>query len=255
MSTAVTDDVRSARVETARAYDVEARRARAERILDAAAELLERWGYKRLTMDDVAQHAGIGKGTIYLHWKTREALFEAVLQREVLALVEEFLASIRADPRHALPHRLSRIYYLGIMRRPLMRAFFTADLEVLGKLSRGRTIGNTATPQVELLRRSYASLLVEQRVLRTNVSAAEVAYVYRAILLGFILSEPLVDADSGLSLTMERKADLLLDAIERAFDLERRVTAATLQAVASQALALFSAVADTFQAQLRQAYE
>ena len=106
--TAEVGGLRSRVVETARAYDLDARRARAERILDAAAELLERWGYKRLTMDDVAQHVGIGKGTIYLHWKTREALFDAVLRRELSSLLEEFLASIRADPREALPHRLSR---------------------------------------------------------------------------------------------------------------------------------------------------
>jgi len=253
VSTSLQDDVRSARVETARAYDVDARRARAERILDAAAELLERWGYKRLTMDDVAQHVGIGKGTIYLHWKTREALFAAVLQREVAALVGEFLASIRADPRQALPHRLSRTYFLGVMRRPLIRAFFTADLEVLGKLAKGRTIGNSTAPQIDMLRNGYTRLLVEHRVLRADVSPEEVAYVYRAIILGFILGEPLADAQSGL--TTEHKADLLLHTIERAFDLKRRVSATTLQAVATHAIALFSAVADSLQAELRQAYE
>jgi AcrR family transcriptional regulator len=33
------------------------------------------YGYKRVTIDDLAAGAGIGKSTIYLHWKTREALF------------------------------------------------------------------------------------------------------------------------------------------------------------------------------------
>src|ERR1700737_3321319 len=125
-------------LETARAYDVDARRARAERILDAAAELLQRWGYKRLTMDDVAQQVGIGKGTLYLHWKTRESLFEAAIVREITALVDEFVAGVRADPYQALPHRLARSYYLAIMGRPLIRAFFTGDLEMLGKLASWR---------------------------------------------------------------------------------------------------------------------
>ncbi|WP_234322969.1 helix-turn-helix domain-containing protein, partial [Streptomyces sp. NRRL S-350] len=52
-----------------------ARQERAERILDTTAELLEQHGYRRVTIDDVASRAGIGKGTVYLHWKTREALF------------------------------------------------------------------------------------------------------------------------------------------------------------------------------------
>jgi AcrR family transcriptional regulator len=251
--TAGLQGVRSRVVETARAYDVDARRARAERILNAAAELLERWGYKRLTMDDVAQHAGIGKGTIYLHWKTREALFEAVLQRELTLLVEEFLASVRADPREALPHRLSRLYYLAIMRRPLMRAFFTADLEMLGKLASGVKSPIGAVSQLEMVRLDYTRVLVEQRVLRAEVSPEEVAYVYRCIILGFILTEPLV-VDAPGAPTADRKADLLMGVVERAFDMERRVSAAALQAVAAQAIELFTLVADNLRAQLRQAY-
>jgi AcrR family transcriptional regulator len=123
-------------VDTARAYDAEARQVRAEHILDAAAELLQRWGYRRLTMDDVATQAGIGKGTIYLHWKTREALFEAVLQRELMALVTDLALAVRQDPAEALPHRMGRVYLLSVMHRPLMRALFTADLDMLGKLVR-----------------------------------------------------------------------------------------------------------------------
>jgi AcrR family transcriptional regulator len=77
------------------------RQARAERILDVTAELLQRHGYKRVTIDDVATRAGIGKGTIYLHWKTREALFWAVLQREAARLLEQILAGLAEDPQRA----------------------------------------------------------------------------------------------------------------------------------------------------------
>lgn len=45
------------------------RQERAHRILDAAAELVLRWGYKKTTIDDIAKQAKVAKGTIYLHWK------------------------------------------------------------------------------------------------------------------------------------------------------------------------------------------
>src|SRR5215469_2386920 len=96
---------------TERAYDAETRRAREERILDVAADLLQRLGYGRLTMDDVAAQAGIGKGTIYLHWKSREALFQAVLQRELAALLQQLDSAVEQDPHNALPHRLGRVYF------------------------------------------------------------------------------------------------------------------------------------------------
>ena len=47
-------------IDPGRATDAEARRARAERILDAATALLLRLGYKRVTIDDVAEKAGVG---------------------------------------------------------------------------------------------------------------------------------------------------------------------------------------------------
>ncbi|MGH3566828.1 MAG: helix-turn-helix domain-containing protein [Pseudonocardia sp.] len=43
---------------------------REERLLDVATDLLVRWGYQRVTVDAVARQAGIGKGTVYLHFRT-----------------------------------------------------------------------------------------------------------------------------------------------------------------------------------------
>lgn len=55
---------------------------REQRILDAALALVLRWGYNKTTIDDIAQKANVAKGTVYLHWKSREELFEAMVQRE-----------------------------------------------------------------------------------------------------------------------------------------------------------------------------
>ncbi len=57
-------------------------RPRSERshraILDAANEILEARGFVDLTMDEVAQRAGVSKATIYRHWPTKGTLvFEA----------------------------------------------------------------------------------------------------------------------------------------------------------------------------------
>jgi AcrR family transcriptional regulator len=73
-------------------------RAREQRILDAAGELLLTFGYRRVTVDDVARRAGVGKGTVYLHWSSKLELFAAVLLRDVASIVEAQLAAMRADP-------------------------------------------------------------------------------------------------------------------------------------------------------------
>ncbi len=43
-------------------------------ILDAVLELLHDTGYDRLRVQDVAEHAGVGLGTIYRRWPTKQAL-------------------------------------------------------------------------------------------------------------------------------------------------------------------------------------
>ena len=73
------------------------RQQRAERILDAAAELILRWGYRKTTIDDIARQAGVAKGTIYLHWKTREELFAALIKREKVEVAEDIKQRIIVD--------------------------------------------------------------------------------------------------------------------------------------------------------------
>jgi AcrR family transcriptional regulator len=54
-----------------------------ELILDAADRLLARYGYKKMTMDDLAVEVGIGKGTLYLHFRSKEEIALARVDRIV----------------------------------------------------------------------------------------------------------------------------------------------------------------------------
>ena len=90
---------------------------RAQRVLDAAADLLVRWGFQRVTIDDVAHHAGIGKGTVYLHFPSKEALFLTVLLRTHHTLVNALADRMEADPAAALPSQLVRATHLAPGRR------------------------------------------------------------------------------------------------------------------------------------------
>ena len=97
-----------------------ARTDRETKILEVAADMLVRHGYRRVTIDDVAGAAGIGKGTVYLHWKTREELFGAVFAREVRGAIADMVTALRADPAVALLHRFAAEFFLAILRRPLL---------------------------------------------------------------------------------------------------------------------------------------
>ena len=59
-------------------------------VLDAAAELLARYGVRRWSMDDVADVAGLGRATVYRRFPSREDLVHATIAREI----NRFFASV-----------------------------------------------------------------------------------------------------------------------------------------------------------------
>jgi len=53
-------------------------------LIDAADEVFRHFGFKKASIEDIAKIAGVGKGSVYLHFESKEALFEAVL-RQILS--------------------------------------------------------------------------------------------------------------------------------------------------------------------------
>jgi len=51
-----------------------------ERIADIARQLFREKGYDAVSMDEVAKSAGVGVGTLYRHFPTKEALYDAAIQ-------------------------------------------------------------------------------------------------------------------------------------------------------------------------------
>ena len=60
-------------------------------ILDATDRLLARYGYRKMTVEDIAHEAGIGKGTIYLHFTSKEEVVLSHVDRIVDRLKERLL--------------------------------------------------------------------------------------------------------------------------------------------------------------------
>lgn len=60
-----------------------------EAILDATDRLLARYGYRKMTIDDLAKEAGIGKGTVYLYFPSKEEIALSYIDRIVERLIEK----------------------------------------------------------------------------------------------------------------------------------------------------------------------
>jgi AcrR family transcriptional regulator len=211
--------------------------SRERRILDAAGELLLRFGYRRVTVEDVAARSGVGKGTVYLHWKAKQELFATLLLREVGDVMQEVVEGMRADPAEVLLHRMMRTSFLAIMRRPLARALYTRDIDTLGKLAGSDLLQDRQRASDDLFA-EYIDLLREHRLLRTDTDQATQVYALQAAGAGFYFMEQFLPPDPQLPL--EHKAAALAEIIRRGFEPPVDPDIETLRAIAPRAVELFN---------------
>jgi len=84
----------SPKVDAAKPASNRAERAAERRgaIIEAAMDEFIARGFAATRLDDVAKRAGVAKGTIYLHFKDKEALFEELIRTAIVPLVNKLAA-------------------------------------------------------------------------------------------------------------------------------------------------------------------
>lgn len=87
-----------------------------ESILDATDRLLAKFGYRKMTVEDIAAEAGIGKGTIYLHFSSKEEVVLSHVDRIVDRLKQQHLAVI-ARSKHTALERIRQMLLARVLFR------------------------------------------------------------------------------------------------------------------------------------------
>jgi AcrR family transcriptional regulator len=82
------------------------------RLIAAAEAQFRRFGYKRTTIDDITADAGTGKGSLYLHFESKQAVYMAVVEASLERFVES--ASRLLDGPGPVPSRLRSLVELTI---------------------------------------------------------------------------------------------------------------------------------------------
>lgn len=221
--------------------DTAQRVERAERILDAAGELIVRWGYDKTTVDDVARAAHVAKGTVYLHWRGREDLFVALLRRERVRMLTEVERRLAAEPELASLAGLFAALATALGRHPIVRAVLIGDRDVLGRLGR-RTAGDAAEASSRHAFLAYVDELRKQDLVRTDLSAAEQVSIVVSVYYGFFAVTPFLPDE--VAVREDEIARLVGETIGRTLAPPRRLRRADVGAVRQITMSYLGEVVD-----------
>ncbi|WP_106401369.1 TetR/AcrR family transcriptional regulator [Actinocorallia populi] len=218
-------------------------RRRADALLDAAATLLVGAGLRELRIEDVARRAGVGKGTVYLHWSSREHLLLAVGAREAAAILETVVTAIRADPAEIALHRYLRRHFLEAMRRPVLKALFITDHADFNPFARQPVQAGSPKPKL-IAAHDHLAALHDHRLLRPGQEPADIDFAAQAIAYGFFSAAPLVADDPRFSL--EHQADRLAEVVRRSFEPAKPPAPERYAAAAPQVIDAFERLGDEY---------
>ncbi|MGW8768838.1 TetR/AcrR family transcriptional regulator [Streptomyces sp. NPDC055815] len=162
------------------------RQATRTKLYEAAVTLIAEQGFSATTVDEIAERAGVAKGTVYYNFKSKTELFEELLRHGVSLLT----ASLRSAAEETAERGGSKVDALDAMiraglvfidRYPAFTQLYVAEL--------WRT--NRAWNSTLLVVRQEAVAVVEG-VLREGVSAGELSeeidvQLTAAALVGMVL--------------------------------------------------------------------
>src|SRR5271167_1179611 len=126
-----------------------------DEILAAATDLFETRGFHETSMAEVARAAGVSKALIFWHFKTKEELFLAVLNRLLEPYFIDFAEEAQQLDERQQTLKLVEFYLHFVSDNAGSVRFF------LAQLLREQKISDALSEQVMKLYSSYRAMLVE----------------------------------------------------------------------------------------------
>jgi AcrR family transcriptional regulator len=186
-----------------------------EAILDATDQLLSRYGYQKMTIDDLAKEVGIGKGSVYLHFPSKEELVLSHIDRIIAQLKGKLSAIAKSDSSPA--ERLQKMLKTRVLHRFESVQHYTQNLNDLLSAIRPSFLARRES-YFEEEARIFAAV-IEEGQQSGKFAAGDAAEIAEAFILATnsLLPFSLTTAELGARQDIEAKtlrlADLLLQGL------------------------------------------
>lgn len=185
---------------------------RSEQIIDAALRVFARKSFTKATNKDIAQEAGITPGLIYYYFESKEALFQALLERRsplrLLSSLPEQAPDMPVEPfmRFILRQMLTFIegeQFVGLIRVVLPEIIHSDNLYL------SQTITEIFGRVIEIIS-TYFAAKVRSEELRP-LDAELTAQLLISCLMGFVLRRQVIHDPLALTLTHEQIIDTVVE--------------------------------------------
>ena len=138
---------------------------RPQQILDAAFTVFGEHGLQGARLDDIAQAAGVAKGTIYLYFPNKEALFQEMIYSTMVSRLEQAEAQLAADTSSTIVEQL-RSYVATWWEYLCSDRFQTVYPLLIGELKRFPDLAEFYGREVVLRSRSLVTGIIERGIAR-----------------------------------------------------------------------------------------
>ncbi|MEZ4517014.1 MAG: TetR/AcrR family transcriptional regulator [Chloroflexota bacterium] len=186
---------------------------RQEQIVQAATEVFTKKGFNNASMSDIANETGLGKGTLYLYYRSKDDLIIAVLdhifQRDFLEIDELAIAQISAA------EGIRRFADIVTADASAMRQLIPITYEFLSLAFRNPVVQQTLQQYFQRYMNMLLSII--RHGIQTGefrpVNAEEVAIAVGAIFEGTILLSAYDESKVDVSHHIHSSIELLLDGL------------------------------------------
>jgi AcrR family transcriptional regulator len=186
-------------------------RSKVGRILDAAASVFARRGFNEARMDEVAEEAGVSKGGLYLHFASKDALFEGLVGYLVGMETRKLATALSAEGPVA--DRLAGFFHEYARDLLSMARFYPIVMEVYARSYRHASLRKALHKYVDAYVTELSTLIREGIACGEfrEVDAEDVAFQLISLLEGLALlwgvdpdRAPMPDvADRGVRLILD----------------------------------------------------